>query len=145
MKAERKSFPRRSRSSVPSPTVRPGHVSIRQKMKTTAAMTINTTKVNATGQENRPDVSDFNIGCSASGVFFTPKKYRPPRPMGVKGGCSPQNNLPKSGQLLPELKRCRNKYFYKLYSPFRNSLVSPVTMSLLRVIPVRNAKNFQPL
>jgi len=22
---------------------------------------------------------------------FTPKKYRPPRPMGVKGGCSPQN------------------------------------------------------
>jgi hypothetical protein len=23
------------------------------------------------------------------------KKYRPPRPMGVKGGCSPQNNLGK--------------------------------------------------
>jgi len=45
--------------------------------------------------------------------------------MGVKGGCSPQNNLPKSGQLLPELKRRRNKNFYKLYSPFRNSLVSP--------------------
>jgi len=37
--------------------------------------------------------------------------------MGVKGGCSPQNNLPKSGQLLPELKRCRNKNFYK-YTAF---------------------------
>jgi hypothetical protein len=24
---------------------------------------------------------------------ITPKKYRPPRPMDVKGGCSPQNNL----------------------------------------------------
>jgi len=28
---------------------------------------------------------------------FHPKKYRPPRPMGVKGGCSPQNNLLKLG------------------------------------------------
>jgi hypothetical protein len=26
---------------------------------------------------------------------FVPKKYRPPHPMGVKGGCSPQNNLRK--------------------------------------------------
>jgi hypothetical protein len=25
--------------------------------------------------------------------FRPPKKYRPPHPMGVKGGCSPQNNL----------------------------------------------------
>jgi len=24
--------------------------------------------------------------------IFTPKNYRPPRPIGVKGGCSPQNN-----------------------------------------------------
>jgi len=27
------------------------------------------------------------------GGFSSPKKYRPPHPMGVKGGCSPQNNL----------------------------------------------------
>jgi hypothetical protein len=26
---------------------------------------------------------------------FVIKKYRPPRPMDVKGGCSPQNNLGK--------------------------------------------------
>jgi hypothetical protein len=26
---------------------------------------------------------------------LSPKKYRPPRPMDVKGGCSPQNNLRK--------------------------------------------------
>src|SRR4051812_3431218 len=26
-------------------------------------------------------------------LILAPKKYRPPRPMGVKGGCSPQNNL----------------------------------------------------
>src|SRR6266403_5474602 len=78
--------------------------------------------------------------------LFSPKKYRPPRPMGVKGGCSPQNNLPKSGQLLPELKRCRYKNFYKSYGPFRNPLVSPVRMSILRVIPaIWTAKNFQPL
>jgi hypothetical protein len=25
-------------------------------------------------------------------LFRIQKKYRPPRPMGVKGGCSPQNN-----------------------------------------------------
>jgi hypothetical protein len=33
--------------------------------------------------------------------------------LGVKGGCSPQNNLLKSAQLLPELKGCRNKNFDK--------------------------------
>jgi hypothetical protein len=31
--------------------------------------------------------------------------------MGVKGGCSPQNNLPKSAELLAELTRYRNKNF----------------------------------
>jgi hypothetical protein len=34
--------------------------------------------------------------------------------MGVKGGCSPQNNLPKSEQLVIELKGCRNKNLQKL-------------------------------
>jgi len=33
----------------------------------------------------------LGVGCFS----FPPKKYRPPRPMGVKGGCSPQNNLGK--------------------------------------------------
>src|SRR5438132_3863086 len=111
MNAERRSLPRRSKSSAPWPMVRAGHVSKRQKMKMPAAAAINTTNVNATGQENLPDVSDFNIGCWTLGVErflrLSPKKYRPPRPMGVKGGCSPQNNLTKSGQLLPELERCR--------------------------------------
>src|SRR5713226_2091152 len=100
--------------------VRAGHVSNRTKMRTTAAVTINTTNVNATGQEKRPDVSGCNIGCWVFDVrpwalssIQPKKKYRPPRPMGVKGGCSPHNNLPTSGQLLPELKRCRNKNFYK--------------------------------
>jgi hypothetical protein len=84
-------------------------------MKTAALTRINTTSAKAAGHEKRPESSDLNIGCSAFGVGcflrFTPKKYRPPRPMGVKGGCSPQNNLPNSAQLLPELMRRRNKNF----------------------------------
>jgi len=48
-------------------------------------------KAKAIGQENRGPPMDF---------FFirlrvTAKKYRPPRPMDVKGGCSPQNNRGK--------------------------------------------------
>src|SRR2546423_520403 len=52
----------------------------------------------------RPELSDFDIGPSRTGIGWTlgvgrfllnPKKYRPPRPMGVKGGCSPQNNRKK--------------------------------------------------
>jgi hypothetical protein len=41
--------------------------------------------------------------------FFSPKKYRPPRPMGVKGGCSPQNNLPKSASYYPSLNGAATK------------------------------------
>lgn len=40
------------------------------------------------------------------------KKYRPPRPMGVKGGCSPQNNL-KTGLLVIELPGRRNKILHE--------------------------------
>jgi len=48
-------------------------------------------KAKAIGQENRDALAE---------IFFirlrvTAKKYRPPRPMGVKGGCSPQNNRGK--------------------------------------------------
>src|SRR5213593_616680 len=91
--------------------LRAGHVSNRTKMRTTAAVTINTTNVNATGQEKRPDVSGCNIRCSALDVIFnsTPKKYRPPRPMGVKGGCSPQNNLPNLASYYPSLNVAATK------------------------------------
>jgi len=67
--------------------------------------------VNATGQEVPLRRAEFGIGCSFP---LTPKKYRPPRPMGVKGGCSPQNNLAKLAQLLAELERCCNKIFSEL-------------------------------
>jgi hypothetical protein len=40
------------------------------------------------------------------------KKYRPPRPMGVKGGCSPQNNL-KTALLVIELAGRRNKILHE--------------------------------
>jgi hypothetical protein len=68
------------------------------------------TNVNAAGQEILPEIAHFDIeqrtprrvealwraGRLGAGCFrFTPKKYRPPRPMGVKGGCSPQNTLEK--------------------------------------------------
>src|SRR5438105_15346340 len=89
----------------------------------------------------------LDIRRSALGVIlqFNPKKVPPPTPDGREGRLFTPEQSSKICQLLPELKRCRNKNFYKLYSPFRNSLVSPVTMSILRVIPVRSAKNFQPL
>src|SRR2546421_1525679 len=102
--------------------VRAGHVSSRRKTKTPAPARINTTSANAAGQENFPEGADFNIGCwtlSVGRFLQSPKKYRPPRPMGVKGGCSPPEHLTKSGQLLPELEGCRNKNFYKLCSPSR--------------------------
>src|SRR6266404_56965 len=99
--------------------VRAGHVSNLQKIKTPAAARIKTTSASAIGHEVFPELAELSIGPSRTGivgrstvsVFFTPKKYRPPRPMGVKGGCSPQNNLPKSAELLNELKAARNRNF----------------------------------
>jgi hypothetical protein len=67
-------------------------------------------KVNASGQEMRPEIADFDIERWALVLAkaliehgheqeelaeFTLKNYRPPRPIGVKGGCSPQNNRKK--------------------------------------------------
>src|SRR2546430_4958926 len=40
---------------------------------------------------------------------MSPKKYRPPRPMDVKGGCSPQNIL-ESAELLTELAHGCNRF-----------------------------------
>jgi len=53
----------------------------------------------------------LDIRRSALGVIFnsTPKKYRPPRPMGVKGGCSPQNNLPNLASYYPSLNVAATK------------------------------------
>ena len=46
---------------------------------------------------------------SNKGVDFVRKKYRPPRPIGVKGGCSPQNNRGKLSSLVIELQGSCNK------------------------------------
>ena len=76
---------------------------------------MNAISVNATGQEIRPEIADFDIErwAFAQAVIeqeqgheqeqeqeersrlSSAKNYRPPRQMGVKGGCSPQNNRGK--------------------------------------------------
>jgi hypothetical protein len=84
----------------------------------TIVATMSAASVNAVGHVTRPEFADFNIGRWTLCVerFFqalieqehdreqeqgetvrrlSAKKYRPPHPMGVKGGCSPQNNLRK--------------------------------------------------
>src|SRR5205807_5041676 len=89
-----------------------GHVSNRRKTKTPAPARISTTSANAAGQENFPEGAGFNIGCWTLNVgrfLQSPKKYRPPRPMGVKGGCSPQNILQNLGSYYPSLKDAATK------------------------------------
>jgi hypothetical protein len=78
----------------------------------TIVATMSATSVNAVGHVTRPEFADFNIGRwtldverffqalieqeqEETGGRLSAKKYRPPHPMGVKGGCSPQNNLRK--------------------------------------------------
>src|SRR6266576_2811215 len=113
MKAARRSFPNRSSSAVLSRAVRAGQVSRRTKI---TMIIVATMSVNAVGHVTRPEFADFNIGrwtlCverffqalieqehdheqEERGRRLSAKKYRPPHPMGVKGGCSPQNNLRK--------------------------------------------------
>jgi hypothetical protein len=79
---------------------------------------VSATSVNAIGHATRYGFADFDIGRSALSVSIqwqsskskiTSKKkaanvqrlknYRPPRPIGVKGGCSPQNNRRKLSRL----------------------------------------------
>ena len=43
-------------------------------------------------------------------VLYDIKNYRPPHPIGVKGGCSPQNNREKTSSLLTELPASGNKF-----------------------------------
>jgi hypothetical protein len=58
---------------------------------TITAAVISVARVKAIAQENRASFPEHLF------IAFSPaaKKYRPPRPMGVKGGCSPQNNRGK--------------------------------------------------
>jgi hypothetical protein len=68
-------------------------------MKTPAAMTINTTKANAAGQENRPDVSEFRIWMFDVEYWaFSsnhPKKVPPPTPVGREGRLFPPEQSSK--------------------------------------------------
>jgi hypothetical protein len=92
---------------------------MRKKIITIIAAMSSATSVKATGHEIRPEIADFDmkrwtlsVGRFLQAVIeqepeheqdqeyeeridFVCKKYRPPRPTGVKGGCSPQNNRGK--------------------------------------------------
>src|SRR5215470_10825127 len=52
---------------------------------------------------------------------FVPKKYRPPHPIGVKGGCSPQNNRRKLFNALSEVSPAGNKILHKTTQKFSGS------------------------
>jgi hypothetical protein len=70
--------------------------------------------------------STLDVRRSALGVFFNhPKKVPPPTPDGREGRLFPPEQSSKSAQLLPELKRCRNKNFYKSYTIFHDPRESP--------------------
>jgi hypothetical protein len=83
---------------------------------------ISAKSANAIGHATRYGFADFDIGRWTFGVelsvqmqpskskitskskkkaanVWAPKNYRPPRPIGVKGGCSPQNNRRKLSRL----------------------------------------------
>src|SRR3954463_3102557 len=96
----RRSLPRRSSSAVPSWAFRPGHVSNRQKAKPARMAAMRTTMSKAVGHEILAEAWNLDIRAGALNLdvlVVTRKKYRPPRPMDVKGGCSPQNNLENWG------------------------------------------------
>ena len=54
------------------------------------------------GESGRPGKLTARCGRVRIHNRISPKKYRPPRPMDVKGGCSPQNIL-ESAEVLSEL------------------------------------------
>src|SRR5690349_12738673 len=70
---------------------RRGQLSIRWKTKAARSARMRTIRTAAKAQPTRCGLA------SAPGRFvgksISPKKYRPPHPKGMKGGCSPQNNL----------------------------------------------------
>jgi hypothetical protein len=71
----------------------------------------------------------FDIRHSDFGI----KKVPPPTPDGREGRLFPPEQSSKIWELLPELKGCRNKNFYKLCSASYEPLVSQVRMSTFRV------------
>src|SRR5450432_3736547 len=107
-KASRTSRPTRSSSAVLCLAVRAGQLSSRRKMTVNTAPPIRKTSVSASGQEN------FRCGSrDAAFIDMGPKKYRPPRPMDMKGGCSPQNIF-KSVHLITKLSPDGKKNCYDL-------------------------------
>src|SRR5436190_18915324 len=115
-KAARKSLPSRSSSVVLCFVARAGHVSRRTNTTTITIAAKSAISVNASGHDTRARFdrewrstnderrsndkaqtlnheSNSLANPAAEPRRRTPKNYRPPRPMGVKGGCSPQNNL----------------------------------------------------
>ena len=115
MKAARRFLPSLSSSAVLCRAVRAGQLSKRKKMIKIVIAMVSAKSVNAIGHATRYGLADFDMGRSTLSVSvqtqsskskitskskkkaatFVPKKYRPPHPIGVKGGCSPQNNLEK--------------------------------------------------
>jgi putative transcriptional regulator len=95
--------------------------------------------VNAIGHEKRCGFAEFNIGRLTLSVahFFSgaieqehdhgqeqeeigrcsaAKNYRPPRPIDVKGGCSPQNNRRKLSSLVSEVAAAGKQNFAQKFS-----------------------------
>src|SRR5215831_9151554 len=115
--AARRFFPRRSSSAVLCRAVRAGQVSKRKKMIRIVAPITSATSVSAIGHAIRYWFADFDIKGWPLSVSVDaieqeqdheqeesrerggPKNYRPPRPIGMKGGCSPQNNRRKLSSL----------------------------------------------
>ena len=143
MKAARRFLPSLSSSAVLCRAVRAGQLSKRKKMTRIVVAMISATNVNAIGHATRCGFADFDIGRSTFGVErfcsyaieqeqdreqeqeesgnVVPKKYRPPHPIGVKGGCSPQNNLRKLLKPLSEVSPAGNKILYKALKKFSGS------------------------
>src|SRR5215212_3875310 len=72
---------------------------------------ISAMSVKARGQGNRRGRDGGAALIESEKRYPLKRKYRPPHPMGVKGGCSPQNNLPNLRQLVSELRTGRNQFF----------------------------------
>ena len=82
----------------------------------TAAM-MSATKANAAGQENRPQVADFDIGrwtLSVGRFLLVPKKIPPPTPEGREGRLFPPEQSSKTAQQVNELCSPGNKILHEL-------------------------------